>query len=434
VLARDAHFYAIDEFESFTERGRRERAARQIPATVEGPPKELPERIRSILESSPRGQALFLHQESALPKYRANPNDKSASVFDYHLIGELLRHPTLTRDEIVGACQAARARAGSNQKADRPDYWERTFNLVASKERARRGEEPKAGDYQSRMRQLIRNPNAGRASAIFLQELTADARISPRFPSGLKAIDEALQGLYGFSSIGGRKNVGKSTFLLGSSIEASMADWTVAYFDGENAGNVWNRRVMHYFQNQALEVIRSKLAGLSRYWVGSGAAMDDVKEWVCATIGADTKQLLVVFDSLNTVVNKLGRRMDYFDIYTELLLWMQDVRAATQGHVAFLVASELNKEGEMLGRKIEAIQDVGIMVAQKKDGGIMVNVDKSRETKKPSSLPDYEITDNFRLAPVSAFDDDGPPPTGGQLDLEGGKVIPIDRQRSWWDD
>ncbi len=403
VLERGGHLYQPRDFEALHAIGRAARAeARGTGTPAVGATTELPERVRAVLESSPRVRQLYLHDPNALPRNRKDPQDVSGSVFDWHLMSELARHATLTKAEIIAACQQARIRAGEDAaKAKRADYWERTWKGVAAKRRA--AEVEPSGDAASTLRALVRNPAAGRAGPITPVALTATVDPTHRYPSGIDFIDSSMGGLYGLTAVGGAKGVGKSTFLLNAALTTALEpDWAVAYFDSENAGNVWNRRVLHWF-GQPLDVVRERLRRLDRHWIDSGVTLGDLQEWICALISPETKHLLVVVDSLNTFLDKatVAGDVGYFPLYKQALLWMQDVRVATEGRVGFLMASELALKGNMLGGKIDFTLDVEIRVQEEKSGDLSVFVEKTRETKRPE-VQRMQRGEDFRLRPADA--------------------------------
>jgi KaiC/GvpD/RAD55 family RecA-like ATPase len=377
----------------------------------------LPERVRAVLEIDPKARLLFGHDVNGLPKQRENPSDTSASVFDYHLIQSLLRHPTLTRDEIVGTCIEARARAGGDTKANRADYWERTYNIVAQRARGQADAQrtPAKDDVAGRFRHAIRYPGAGR-SAISEAGFSLDVDPTCRWPFGMPDIDEVLGGGYGMVVVAGHKGVGKSTIMLNAALNAIEShEWYVTYFDAENAGNVWNRRVLHWFGLDANEIQRRLAQGFQRYWVDAGVTLEEIIEWTCASVQPNTRRMLVIFDSVNTILAKMtmGHRTDYFSEYDRLLLWAQDVRVKTRGRVSFLMASEMNTRDEAQGRKIEFLTDVELAVASSKTPNRMrVNVVKTRETKRPDLSEEYVIGSDFHVRTESQelareSDDDG---------------------------
>lgn len=407
VLEMPGHLYQPRDFADMANRGRAERARSQGEVSITLPT-DLPSSVQSVIEGSPRVRGLFLHDPGALPKNRKNADDLSGSVFDYHLMRELLKHPVVTKTAAIQACQIARVRSGEDAaKAKRQEYWDRTYKAALAA--SRQGEvSVNPNDPAAMLRSYLRNPAQGRASAIDPRPLTAKIELTPRYPSGIAQVDQsAMEGLYGLTAIGGPKNVGKSVFLMNVALSAAMSgEWVVCIFDAENADNVWNRRVLRWF-GEPMPVVQQQLRNLHRHFIHAGVTFEDLREWACAMIGPDTRRLLIVFDSLNTILDKMAFASDdgnnYWRTYKDILLWCQDVRVATEGSIAFVMASELNKAGTMAGGKIDFTVDCEILVRNHGDE-LAVKIEKSRETKKPD-LPDMVITDTFHLVPSDSIDE-----------------------------
>lgn len=428
VVQFEGHVYAPEDFHEIAERGAEEmqRAAGEVEQAEWMRETSLPEPVRSVLESSNMARRLFVRARDVLKGV-----DASDSAMDFAFVSELLKHPTLTKADILTAARLSRLRGGNPEKAERSDYLERTYAAALGRKRyesQRREEEVASSDTASRLRQLIRNPAAERKSAIFEQPFSLNVEPTHRFPTGVDEIDTALHGgCYGFTVVAGPKGVGKSTLLLSTTLTACQSGWEVAYFDGENAGNVFNRRVLGYFRGTPAHEIEKKIRRMRRFYVHSGVTDDELVEWACSAVRRDTERLLIVLDSFNTILSKMcmGQRAQYWERYHELLLWVNDMRVESQGAIAVMVASEMNPRGEASGRTIEYIDDVELTVTPKrKPGVIALTVEKTRETKKPDAF-DMSLTEDYHLVP---FEDD-PAPSGDGDDDHGDGF----GRRDWWD-
>lgn len=411
TLERALHVFSFAEFEMFEHRGRTARAERQQggPIRVELPADtDLPERVRAVLESNPRARALYAHDPSALPANRTDPKDTSASVFDHHLMLALIPHTTLTRDDVILAAKHARMRAGdgNREKLNRHDYWQGTFQRAASWLRKQQGEQEQPDpevDYAAWLRWVIR---AKRRAQIRPEVLEMGRRDAPRVQTGIPRFDEGpSRGCYELTSVSGPEGVGKSFFLLSTAMASATHDtdpWETIYFNAENSSEIINGRIQRYW-NKPVEWVQKHLVRLHRFWVPyDWGRLDDLREYVCACINADTRRVLIVLDSLNTVCDKMSgkRESEYFALLREMQMWLQDIAVESKGAIAAVVASELNKEGALKGGKLNYAIACGFSIKKTKDKRYELSMHKSRDTKLPE--PGLFTIDGSRFVESSA--------------------------------
>lgn len=417
VLMQNQHTYEADDFDPFTLRGRAWFAEREKGEQVEAPEAgSMPESVRAVLESDRVARGLFAHQEGALPRNRPNKDDVSASVFDYHLMVALLKHPSLSRDDIVKAALEARRRIGADLKLNRrDDYWGRTFDRAAKGQSRDQLVEPKRDQDSAAWFRYMLRAREGSGKGITRDGYEHSDR-EPGWPFGIPEIDKVVRGAYGMCSVAGGKGAGKSTLVTNSSILASMEyedacnmglvnlrgdddlarelfGWTVVYFNAENSRAIVNQRIQKFF-NKPVGVIEKALTRWNRFWVPmAGATFEQLREFTCACITPETRKLLVCFDSVNTVVDKLvdDGGQNYWEVMKDLLMWAQDSRVESDGKVGFMLCSELNRDGDPKGAKLEYSADVCLRIRfKKKSRNHEIEVDKSRATARPESY-EYSI-------------------------------------------
>ena len=175
---------------------------------------------------------------------------------------------------------------------------------------------------------------------------------SPRYPSGIEALDSAMDGFYGATLLGGESGVGKSLLATGSSLLASMGGWRTFYGNCELKTAEISRRVGAFIQN-------GDRGFLSRWHcidLFHGATLE---KFICeveskATLGDE--KILLVIDSLNSFVRKMGSvENGYFRAIDDICAFAETAVRKSNGRVGVLLVSELNKAGGIRGGTSEYV-------------------------------------------------------------------------------
>ena len=175
----------------------------------------------------------------------------------------------------------------------------------------------------------------------------------PRWPSGVRKLDDDYGGFYGVTLIGAPPGIGKSTLALGSSLLAAEAGTCVIYFDAENDLELVSTRMARWYGEREIQGATERLAG---YWnrieVYPGAELDELIFEGLRCFEPRHTGLLFVLDSLNTLAEFDARTsQDTFDAMRRLLFWLDGMVRRSNGFISALALSELNAGGELKGRK-----------------------------------------------------------------------------------
>jgi hypothetical protein len=175
---------------------------------------------------------------------------------------------------------------------------------------------------------------------------------SPRFPSGIVELDNLTGGgFFGFSACAGRKKLGKTMIAVRSAVEAARTGWNVHYTYGENtAARVRSlvKKVLGPLAEDPPDWFYSNLRG---FRFGDGARVDGLVENVTERIPDDAEKVLVVVDSVNRLARYSGS--DYLRTLNRICQVAQNSSEVSGGRVAWLVLSELNQRGGMVGMDLE---------------------------------------------------------------------------------
>lgn len=251
----------------------------------------------------------------------------------------------------------------------------------------------------------------------------------PLFKTGL-ALAPFYRDWRGCVALSGEPSTGKSYIAISTAIDAALAGWDVFYLSAEMhqdlirdraARAVASARIMKpndwRDQRKRTEVITlAKRVRLPDTWnhldVGIGITIENVVQMLSETITA--RPTLVVFDSLSSFVDAMddGKSGDTFGMSAlrHVTKWVVGTRKLSHGHIAFLLLSELNKEGRAKGRFLDHRCDTAISVKKdpENENLKMAEITKSwwgRTGSIGSYLLDWEMG---RLVKVSDGTERGP--------------------------
>lgn len=381
LIEANENRYSLDDFDPWEIRGRELADAKRPAASA--PPTDLPERVRSVLETDRRAADRFLRDARGLA-------DPSASGVDLSLANALLRHATITRDDAETALRSSRARAGEKPKD--AQYFARTIELAVQAMRPAPANDA-TQDRAGWLRHLLRDSRRARMPIQMLDYLGPQIAPAPRWPSTIEEWDRGTGGFYGISMLAGIGGAGKSIVALASALCAAATGWTVAYMNAELPVSTIRMRLSRMMAGFTIEpeTIASRL---NVFGVHDGATMDDVVEWTCSLVESTTQRVLVVLDSLNTLATYTcgsgAGDGGYFRELDSYLLWSSEARRHSEGAISFLMVSELNRAGIVKGGTSEYRPDVVMALKRSPsiENGVHFEITKSRETKIPE-VGDY---------------------------------------------
>ncbi len=176
----------------------------------------------------------------------------------------------------------------------------------------------------------------------------------------------------GCIAISGEPSTGKSYVAISTAIDAALAGWDVFYLSAEMHKDILRDRAARAVASSQMKdfdwrdqrkrteaLTLAKRVRLPDTWnhldVGIGVTIEDIVTMLSETITA--RPTLVVFDSLSSFVDAMddGKGGDTFGMSAlrHVTKWVVGTRKLTHGHIAFLLLSELNKEGRAKGRFLD---------------------------------------------------------------------------------
>ena len=211
--------------------------------------------------------------------------------------------------------------------------------------------------YAKTKRLIQQSPRLGRSERVIDEDFEKRVQKFPRWPSGVRKLDDDYGGFYGVSVVGGRTGAGKSMLALGSSLLAAESGRCVVYFDAENPTSVVQDRFARWYGETEASAAYERIAGYwHRFPVLPGATLEDLVEKILQVYALHHEGVLVVLDSLNTIAEFNARTSaESFDSMRELLFWLDGMVRLSGGTISALALSELNATGELKGRKSEYI-------------------------------------------------------------------------------
>lgn len=206
------------------------------------------------------------------------------------------------------------------------------------------------------------------------------------WPSTIDYIDTHCTGFYGVSVMAAEKGTGKTLLATGASIEAAASrEWQVVHFVAEDDKDGFRDRFNIYLD--AHPNADACIGNLHPFYVGRGQTPRSLRAEVEMAVDQDGGPILVVIDSINSVVNLSGRR--YLETLSEYGLWMMFSRRLSGGMVSFLVTSETNSKGNEKGEGLGYWADLVLKMKKETDNVVSMKLDKSRRTGGEGPMGKY---------------------------------------------
>lgn len=211
----------------------------------------------------------------------------------------------------------------------------------------------------------------------------------PQFLSPLRG-PSILKKLQGVVTIAGAPSSGKSYFAISCGIDNALdpvEPWDVFYLNCEMGADYVIDRSLRAASSINLSVYECRdprarhdaeewardtpIPGrFVRVDVGIGVTMDEVIEFLAENV-SDTPTL-VILDSISSFVDNMEDvRGDSFGMTNlrTVQKYATAVRRLTKGHVAWVILSELNREGRAKGRSLDHRSDMAIAMQPDPDNG-----------------------------------------------------------------
>lgn len=205
----------------------------------------------------------------------------------------------------------------------------------------------------------------------------------PQFWSPLRG-SKPYPKLQGVVTIAGAPSAGKSYFALGAAVDNALDPdnpWDVYYLSCEMPKEYAFDRVLRaaasidltYYdcsspeqRRRAVEWAKSQTipARFQLVQIELGIRMEEVIDYLANVVGPDPT--LVVLDSISSFVDNMDEvRGDSFGMSNlrTVQRFATAVRRMTGGHIAWIILSELNKEGRAKGRSLDHRSDLAIAMA-----------------------------------------------------------------------
>lgn len=257
----------------------------------------------------------------------------------------------------------------------------------------------------------------------------------PTFRSPLRGAN-GLHKMQGVVTVAGAPSSGKSYFAIGTAVDNALDPtdpWDVFYITAELPPEYVFDRVVRAAASCDLsfyECMSPEARNRAAEWAKTtpvparftliranvGVTMGEIVARLADLVGE--RPMLVVLDSISSLVDAMDEVRGDSSGMSNLRAvqrYATAVRAMTRGHVAWLILSELNKEGRAKGRSLDHRSDLAIAMTPDPDNGRVkrINVTKSwfSETGPLGEFAlHHEIARLARLEP-----DGGAPPISERL-------------------
>lgn len=211
------------------------------------------------------------------------------------------------------------------------------------------------------------------------------ARRQPLFRTGI--VDPMFCSQWrGAVAISGEPSAGKSYVAISTAVDAALAGWDVFYLSCEMHEDIIRDRAARAVASASMSkwdwkspesrtraMTEAKRVRLPDTWhhldVGIGVTIEMVIEMLANQITA--RPTMVVLDSLSSFVDSMANSSgsDSFGMadLREVTRWIVGTRKLTHGHLAFILLSEINKEGRAKGRFLDHRCDTAIAMTTDPD-------------------------------------------------------------------
>ena len=228
----------------------------------------------------------------------------------------------------------------------------------------------------------------------------------PHFLCPLKG-DNVLDHLQGVVTAAGEPSSGKSYFAIACGVDNAMnpkRPWDVFYLNCEMSADYVIDRALRAAASSDLTAYECQsqdrradavawakeieIPGrFTRVDIEIGVTMPEIIEYLAEVVG--DLPTLVIMDSISSLVDNMEEVAgDSFGMSNLRVVqkYATAVRRLTKGHVAWLILSELNKEGRAKGRSLDHRSDMAIAMSPDKDRGHIKNLRVTKSWFGPTGL------------------------------------------------
>lgn len=190
-----------------------------------------------------------------------------------------------------------------------------------------------------------------------LMEFTGEMSTAPAWLAGISTVEGEVN-YRGLSILGGETGVGKSKLATRAALLACANPNTgVIYLCAELDEPT---QALYAKQITGLEPpeVRSRFPNFRPVMIPAGCSFERVVEAVLREVPSECSRLIIIADTINTLVEKCQRdHSDYFRLLRQFGIWMLESRIQSAGKIAWLAVSELNKDKQVLGVKLDKWAD-----------------------------------------------------------------------------
>ncbi len=190
-----------------------------------------------------------------------------------------------------------------------------------------------------------------------LMAFESEIALAPTWLAGIKSAEGEINYL-GLSILGGQTGVGKSKLATRSALLAcSNPNVGVIYLCAE-LDEATQALYAKQITGLAPRDVRERFPNFRPIIVPAGCSFERVVEAVLREIPSGCQRLIIVADTINTLVEKCQQdSRDYFKLLRQFGIWFLESRIQSGGNIAWLVVSELNKDDQVLGVKLDKWAD-----------------------------------------------------------------------------
>jgi predicted ATP-dependent serine protease len=227
---------------------------------------------------------------------------------------------------------------------------------------------------------------------------------SPRWWTPIGALE-----IYGVSVLGGDAGAGKSMFAMSTALQSALRD---------------DVATVYVAAEMTREQVYARLGWLAKAWGHTPKTLEfalstgrlvvllrngpttfaEFTEAVGAGLMGEDSGLVVV-DSINSLLDSFEDDLDYWTRFRSLRNAVIDARRQSEGRLAFLLLSELNKDSVTKGRQWEYAADLVLNFKQTAaPRTVAVRVVKSREPGVEGALGEWAMTQSGTYQRVGGYD------------------------------
>lgn len=190
-----------------------------------------------------------------------------------------------------------------------------------------------------------------------VMEFDGDLALAPTWFAGIQSTEGEVC-YRGLSILGGETGVGKSKLAVRAALLACSSPNTGVIYLCAEIDEPTTALYMQQCTGWSIADVVERFPNFRSIIVPAGCTYQRVVEAVLRQIPRGCTRLIVIADTINTLTVKCQQDgHDYFSLMKQFGIWMLESRIRSAGKIAWLIVSELNRDQQVQGLKLDKWSD-----------------------------------------------------------------------------